>query len=208
MKQKRLVELAASNSESPYVQKLLKDFLLANSIAESTAFNLYNYASKEERRPAMTGVLFENGKKVVTDAYSLICLAEPYNPSLEGKIIGPTGAEILESKFPAYESIRPKVEGFEYKFNFEEIAEIYKVSKVEQKILGKLTHISFICNGETMFFDPKFLFKLIVFAKHLKAYTIKFYPTEKKCLVEKGESWGIICGLQEPMDRASIIILS
>lgn len=195
MKQKRLVELAASNSESPYVQKLLKDFLLANSIAESTAFNLYNYASKEEIRPAMTGVLFEKGKKVVTDCHSLLCFAEPYDPSLEGKIIGPTGAEILESTFPDYQKIYPKKRFFEYKFSLEEIGDICKLAKIEEKVNQNSTQIEIRCPEESMYFNPKMLFKLAVYGRHIKAYAFMFYYEENICLVKNNESWGVLMSM-------------
>lgn len=207
MKQKRLVELAAASSENPYVQKLLKDFLLANSIAESTTFNLYNYASKEQIRPAMTGILFKKGKKVVTDCYSLLCFAEPYDPSLEGKIIGPSGAEILESNFPDYQRIYPKKSFFEYKFSLEEISDICKQAKIEWNVNQASTQIEIRCPEESMYFDPKRLFKLVVYAKHIRAYSLKFYYDEKICLVKNNESWGVLMSMGK-LQNGKIITLN
>ena len=67
--------------------------------APSMKFNIYDFTSDDENRPAMCCVHHEEGYKVASDCCLLIAVKDAYPEALEGKNINKKGEE-SESKYP------------------------------------------------------------------------------------------------------------
>lgn len=67
---------------------------------------MYGCCSKDELRPALTGLFYDRGNIVATDANVLVSIKSDYDNGLGGKIIGKDGKEI-EARFPAWEQVIP-----------------------------------------------------------------------------------------------------
>lgn len=79
----------------------------------STKFSIWDFCAKDPLRPVMNGILHDKGFKVASDAKLLMMLKEPYEESLEGKIIGRDG-ETIEGRYPRYEKVMPVYDEKEY----------------------------------------------------------------------------------------------
>lgn len=68
--------------------------------------NMFDFASKENAREAMTGVYHENGFKIATDGKILFAVKSDYTEELEGKCLMRDGA-VKELRYPNWKSIFP-----------------------------------------------------------------------------------------------------
>lgn len=92
-----------------HVERLAREPFVAISASLTKKFNIYNYVANDKFRPALNGVFHEEGNRVASDKYILVALKEGYDHDVEGKIIGPDGAEINQA-YPKWQSIIPKQE--------------------------------------------------------------------------------------------------
>lgn len=71
-------------------------------------FNVHNFCGDDKLlRPMLMGVYHENGYKVATDAKTLVCHKETYDPLYEGKTITKDGV-VLNEKHPTAEYVNYK----------------------------------------------------------------------------------------------------
>jgi len=113
MKNKELLIDALKTNESKEIKKLITQFLLSNELQKKSKFNPYKYVSKDEMRPAMTGVLHSNGYKVATNTHILVAYKDDYNDDLESKIVNKKGA-IIDARYPNWEAVVPADDNLQY----------------------------------------------------------------------------------------------
>lgn len=175
------------------IMDLLTAFLLSNAVAESSKFNLLDYVGKEPLRPNLTGVYYTEGKKVATDAWVLICLAEQYPYELEGKIIDKKG-QVIGAKYVDYMRVKPSDCTTEVRLDFARIAEMAKEAKLYKRI-GDGGGVA-VKVAENTFYAPDLLQKIAVFAKHIGTDKLMINDMSKG-FVECGESWALIMNILE-----------
>ena len=133
----------------PGMAELIADVIRAESPSASSTkkFNIYNYVSKEELRPALNGVFHEEGNRVASDAHILVALKEGYDHDVEGKIIGPDGAKIdpgANRTYPKWQSIIPKQEKLDKEYKTYQVTdekrEAFKRFVEEKRLEYKATH--------------------------------------------------------------------
>lgn len=160
--------------------KLVENYIRLNLSAKNTKlskFDFYKYASTDAHRPVMTGVYFDNGFKVASDAYVLVAIEEEYDKQFEGKIINKKG-EVIEGKYPNYKSVIPQTnEKFEIDLDLDKAKKAIDKSKVNKKMnkfIKEDMHIKI--NG---IFFKTYLFELFIVAcKQLK--NVKIYDMSEK----------------------------
>lgn len=113
MKNKELLIEALKTNESKDIKNLITQFLLSNELQKKSKFNPYNYVSKDELRPAITGVFHSNGYKVATNTHILIAYTDDYNDDLESKIVNKKGA-IIDARYPNWEAVIPTDDNLQY----------------------------------------------------------------------------------------------
>lgn len=207
MKQRELLESAIRlASDNPSQEKLLRQFLLANTAAESMKFDMYKYVAKDSIRLVMSCVYFHDGFKVASDAHILICIKEDYPADLEGKMVNKRGEMITEvgQKYPNYTAVKPSGGHLRIKLNFDEVAALSKYASTEKKVSGRPTYVRIGDN----FFVFSLFFKLVTFARHIGAYHLLLYSQHGNLVVENGESWGILMPLKSAGDDCPIVELS
>ena len=179
--------------------KEVKDILIKNNITE-----------KEEYRPMLTGVYFdENGLAVATDAHKLVCVKydtkEKQFKPFEGKCVNnkmgeeykeSLGGSVIEGRYPNYPAVFPKEA--EYKADIEVTKELllflkkYASNKQQNKIYIEqgeffiLLKISFLYNILKALYDfgDK---KLVVYATS-KVRAVSFIGKTTKSLLMPIES--------------------
>jgi hypothetical protein len=121
------------------VKSLLVQFLRINTILKvrNEKFDLYKYAAnkKENTRPILQGILYQNGYKVATDASILCAIKSQYNAELEGKTVAADG-KFLDGTFPNWRMVIVPIEdltkiSFEWNVSdiLKEIAQTKKLAK-------------------------------------------------------------------------------
>ena len=192
-------------------------------------FDFYKYASKEANRPALCGIFYDKGQKVVTNANILIAKKEDYPEEYEGKILGKDG-KFIEAKFPNYESVFPDLKKnayTEHEVNFEAFADFVLQAKATAKLRGSDTSFAFVEIGGCYFRLD--LFQLLVsYMKEIGAKTIwtaireipdsrwdceksEYVPYTKylplACYVEANGSRGLLMPIRELNDNPDNSIL-
>lgn len=69
-------------------------------------FNIYNFTSNDDFRPAMNGVFHDGGYKVASDAVVLVAVRSDYPEELEHHTIGKDGKDII-GKYPRWRDAIP-----------------------------------------------------------------------------------------------------
>lgn len=166
------------NVKDEQLTKYLKDeftriIRIESPQSSNPKFDLYKYAEKDDRRPAICGIFHNKGQKVVTNAHILIAKKEDYPEEYEGRILGKDG-NFIDGKFPNYESLFPDLKKnayTEHEVNFEAFADFVLQTKATAKLRGSDTSFAFVQIGGCYF---KFqLFQLLVsYMKEIGSKTI------------------------------------
>lgn len=167
MKNIELITEALTISTDEAVSRLLKQFLLSNTISQQSKFDLYQFCDKPKGfRDTLKGVYFANGYKYATNGHYLVKVKESYIPEQEGKIIDKKGA-IIEGTYPDCDSVIPKDENLTFiPIDWKRVGEIakeYAIDLKSGKIESGYIEINEVC------LHPELFGKLAVFAS---AYSI------------------------------------
>jgi len=70
--------------------------------------SLSGVVSNDIMRPAMTGVYFDNGSAIATDAHMLVVINNVDTSAHEGQIISPKTGKAIDDRFPPYKDVIPE----------------------------------------------------------------------------------------------------
>lgn len=95
-------------TEDKYFKETIEAIIRLESETKSKGkFNLWDYVSKDDIRPAMRCVLHDSGLKVASDSYILVVLKEDYPEDMEGKLMKKDGTIETDVKFPNWRMCIP-----------------------------------------------------------------------------------------------------
>ena len=191
MKNIELLHQAITASGNEQVERLIKQFILSNELQVKSKFNLFDcVAKKDNYRPVMTAVHYENGFAYATDGHIAIKLKQDYAPELEGKTINKKGEE-LKDTYPNVDACTPKDENLTYLgIDFARVLELEKIYKLDYKADTKIIQ-GCIKIGEA-FVNIPLLAKIARFAISLDIKTIGVENSQKALKITNGESTAII----------------
>jgi hypothetical protein len=167
MKEVRLVEDAIRHTNEDGSRQMLEQFLRANTVVRDEKLDLSKFVCKDDLRPALTGILHENGLKVATNGSMIVAIYSYYKSEFEGKVITPKG-EIIDGTFPNWKSILPTPESLKTVRLNRQIADVLrKIKQAETiaKIAGKKVFVSITCENEKMYFLSDYFTKFLAFLK-------------------------------------------
>jgi hypothetical protein len=169
MKALNLIEKALVLTDEPEIKTLLSDFLRANTIAQNGKFDLSKYVCNNEIRESLTGIYHENGFRIATNGSVLCAINGGYPDEFEGKIVSPKG-QIIEGKYPSWQSVLPKVEdltGVIFTKNIENILQKIKEEQNVAKTTGTEVFVKIVHEEQTVFFEAKMF---VLFLNFIKTY--------------------------------------
>lgn len=176
-----LIESSDLSSKELLISEL-KQVIFFETANCKSKFNLYDFTSKDNIRPAMTGVYHENGLKIATDGYILCVIKEQYAPELEGKVIDKFGVEI-ECKFPNWKRVIPTYRDNELVININEFNDLYKQYKVDVKLGNDVESIfKIIKNDFSIYFKYKLFAKFTTFLSKFQQAKI-YYRDNQRCII-------------------------
>jgi len=182
MKEIKLIEDAIRFTNEDGIRLMLEQFLRANTVVRDEKLDLTKFVSKDEQRPAMTGILHENGLKVATDGSILVAIFSHYKSELEGKVITPKGY-IIDETFPNWKLVLPTLESLKtVKLNhlFDTMLRKIKQAETIAKIDSKKVFVSISCDNEKMLFRSDYFKNFLSF--------IRTYPGVKMGIKENKEN--------------------
>lgn len=95
------------------------------------------------------GVLYQNGKAVATDGYTLVAVNQDYDPSVENEFIGKGGMKVSGgrlSKIRKWTSVIPDTKGWDV-FNLKDVPDvIFKEAREHKKLHGKAAQARLVIN--------------------------------------------------------------
>jgi hypothetical protein len=169
MKAINLVEKALALTVEPEIKTLLSDFLRANTIAQNEKFDLSKYVSNQIITESLTGIFNENGFRIATNGHILCAIDNDYPDEFEGKIVSPKG-QIIEGKFPVWQSVLPKVEeltGLIFTKNVENILQKIKEEQKVAKTKDAEVFVKITREEQIVYFDAKMF---VLFLNFIKTY--------------------------------------
>ncbi len=179
-----------NEQEHNRVKELLEQFLLSNTL-QSEKFNPYEYVSKNDWQSAVTGVLYESGQMVATDAHMIIAYKADYNPDLEGKIIDKNGA-IIDARYPNWKVVIPDNKNLTFvDFDYSKVFDLYKSFKVRKKIQKEKEYKELV-TIEDVYFDLALFYKLAKFCKHFGISKIGISNPSRACKVTNDNATAIL----------------
>jgi hypothetical protein len=167
MKEVKLVEDAIRLTNEDGIREMLEQFIRANTVVRDEKLDLSKFVCKDSLRPALTGILHENGLKVATDSIIIVAIYTHYKPEFEGKIITPKG-EIVDATFPQWKSVLPAPESLKsVKLNSLIANALRKIKQAEEiaKINSKEVYVSLSCDNEKMYFRSDYFTKFLTFIR-------------------------------------------
>jgi hypothetical protein len=167
MKEVKLIEDAIRYTNEDGIRKMLEQFLRANTIVRDEKLDLSKFVCKDDMRPALTGILHENGLKVATDSHILVAIYSHYKSEFEGKIVTPKGV-IVDGSYPNWKSVLPTPESLKtIKLNrlFADVSRRIKQAETIAKIGDKEVFVSLSCENEKMYFRSDYFTKFLTFLK-------------------------------------------
>jgi hypothetical protein len=188
MKEITLIEKAMRLTGEDGTRQMLEQFLLANTVVRDEKLDLSRFVGKDNMRPAMTGILHENGLKIATDGSILVAIYAHYKSELEGKIITPKG-EIVDGTYPNWKLALPAPESLEtIKLNrlFADVSRRIKQAETIAKIDAKQVCVSISHNDEKLYFRSDYFTKFLTFLKTYPGAVMGVRPNS--CIYAKSNS--------------------
>ena len=167
MKEIKLIEDAIRLTNEDGIREMLEQFLRANTVVRDEKLDLSKFVCKDDMRPALTGILHENGLKVATDSHILVAIYSHYKSEFEGKIITPKG-EIVDGSYPNWKSVLPTPESLKtVKMNrlFADVLRRIKQAETIAKINQKDVMVSISHDDEKLYFRSDYFTKFLTFLK-------------------------------------------
>ena len=158
--------------------------------------NIYDYVSKDYKRPVFTGIYHKNGEVVASDTHIALVLKNcTYNAKFEGKVISKSGKEI-GGRFPNFNSVKPINNTEIIQIDRDNFNNAIKADKAKKKLLtakDKKAYKAFYkING--IYLDLYQMEKFINAMDYLETDKIQINPTDKKrpILSETSKGWTIL----------------
>jgi len=167
MKEINLIENAIRSTNEESTRLMLEQFLRANTVVRDEKLDLTKFVSKDEQKPAMTGILHENGLKIATDGSILVAIYSHYKAELEGKVISPKG-HIIDERFPNWKLVLPTMESLKavrMRYLIESMLRKIKQTETIAKIDNKKVFVSFSFDNEKLFFRSDYFTKFLAFIR-------------------------------------------
>lgn len=166
--------------------------------------NLFKYTSKDDMRPAMTGVFHDKGFAVASDASILVADKASYDKKKEGKVVDKDGKPIKDVKYPQWRQLFND-DATKEAFNFAELRDFLAsvraemeaeyASEKERNPQYKETKTDFInntminlCLGENTVISFRLgrLEKFADFAEHIGAHQLE-YTDERRAVAARSD---------------------
>ena len=188
-----------NTDENKTIVKLCNEILFLESSglkAKKGSINIYDYVSKNYKRPIFTGVYHKNGEIVATDAHILLIFKNyAYEAKYEGKIISKSGEEI-EGKYPNYNSVKPSNNTEIIKIDRDNFNNAIKADKAKRRLLSakeKKAHKAYYKINE-IYLDLYEMEKFINAMEYLGTDNIQIHPTKKNLpiLSETSKGWTVL----------------
>lgn len=105
--QERLIISAILRSDGE-VREILRHVLILDQVEEKMNFDLWKFTErKDELRPALRGIHYQNGFAEATDANIAVRVKQEYKPELEGKIVLKDGS-FCDGQYPDFDKVLPE----------------------------------------------------------------------------------------------------
>lgn len=191
MKNIELLHQAMQTDDKTEATRLIKQFILSNDLQVKSKFNLFDCVGKKDNyRPVLSGVHYENGFAYATDGHTAIKLKQDYVADLEGKTINKK-CEELQDTYPNVDACTPKDENLTYlDIDFARVLELEKVYKLDYKANTEIIQ-GCVKIGDA-FVNIPLLAKIARFAISLDIKTIGVEDSQRALKVTNGESVAII----------------
>ena len=190
MKNTELLNTALQLNNSPEIERLIKQFLLSNTLQSNNKFNPFDFTAKKDWRLVLTGVHYEDGYMYASDSHLAIKVKQDYLPELEEKTIDKKGAEITE-KYPDVNRVIPPDEAMTFvQIDFAKVLEVEKVYRLDCKA-DKEIKIGLVKVGET-YLSVELLAKIAKFALHFGIEKIGIQSPDRCVKITNGESMAIL----------------
>lgn len=132
-----------------------------------------NVCAKDELRPVLSGVHFEEARCYATDGHLLV-IYEESNPKLTGKTMSQTGEEI-DGRYPNVDRVFPAEENFGTKLNID-IEQLYSACMWHMKQKESADRDGVVINGVS--YNVILLKKILNVALCGGARNVKFYNSD------------------------------
>lgn len=118
--------------------KLQEAMACESNVVNIGKVDLYSLASNDKLRPALHGVLHQEGNRIVCDGVILAVLKSEYPSEHEGKIIAKDGS-VIEGRYPNYKSVIPAdiSQWLSYPIDYARVVQLEKDFRVYKKVNGK-----------------------------------------------------------------------
>ena len=176
-----------------------------NTTVKNSRFDIYKYVGKDKERERLQGVYYNNGDIVATDSHLLVVLQnQKYNPAYEGKIMSKTG-EIIEGKYPNYQSITPaKLDNYILtQFDYSRLEEINKSDKAKVMAMQdcEKKYYTPVVKIGNAYFQLELINKLVTFMRHIGTNEIYAPGESSRFVYVKGrDGWAIVCPISSSDD--------
>ena len=182
-------------------------FYSETPVIKGSKFDIYKCVGSETYRPALTGVYYDNGTVIASDAHILAAVKQEYPAEREGLIIDKNG-EKIDAKYPNYKGVFSCAEGWpSYKIDFAKVRNILKRSKAWAKANNKKQN----CHERLIKVGPAFFrldyFEILVSGmEHIEnnVLMIKDKITAAVCKNDKGAL--LLMPFCEPSDEDGVFI--
>lgn len=198
MKNQELIQQAIGLlADNQQAADLLRRFLLSNAKNPGVKFDFYNYVSRDYLRPAMMGVLHQNGFKVATNGHVMIALAEQqYDAELEGCIIDSKANKINE-RYVDWRRVIPAKHTMNVSFVLD-IDKIRDAVKIEKQLKKEKSEKKVAIKLGVNYFNPEMLLKIAIFASQIGVNELKMNDLNANspaCIYGEDGSIGLIMPL-------------
>lgn len=167
-----------------------------NSKKGTKKINLYDFVSKNDVRPVMTGVFHDSGYNVACDSITLVAVKVGEGDPEEGKIIAKDGSEI-RGRYPAWRAVIPADETLVHMDapDMAKMSEVVTRAKINKGIGVALDYGKVYIDSSRI--------------KHVKAYMNAYpeadwYTTDLCVMAKTDDSLFLICG--RTVDEKTIIV--
>lgn len=156
--------------------------------------------SKDNLRPALTGIFVDKGKYVATDAHALVVLHTKTKKGDEGKILninekksGQTG-KYIDANYPKYEGVIPI---YKNETGYIDINELLRITNTAIKLFYPLSGTQSIELEKDLLYNPALLHKLLKVLAETGTKKVKLSAAPSRALKVVGDNknFGIIMPL-------------
>lgn len=149
------------------------------------SFDLWDFVSNDEIRPAMCGIFYDSGFKVASDMHVLVAVKSDYDETMEHHIIGKDGLDIIHP-YPKWQCILPtKDEDSQVlTIDTDAVYDAVRRQKAERKMRGKHSAYEAIIRVGDAFFKAEWMVKACRFMDHYGVKEIRTWGPRRAARVD------------------------